>query len=174
MKSARQKECDYSDDLFAMAIPVWYQDSGKVNPAWLSICKEERNQTTDLLEQITSFSNLQKAYKQVRQNGGSCGVDNMSIKDFGEWFSKNYQELQSQILHGNYQPQSVRGEQIPKPKGGFRQLGIPTVKDRVIQQAISQVLQPIFDRYLTPNFLLIAMVFVPNAMLIKHYWNHER
>lgn len=157
MKSTRQKECDYSDDLFAVAIPVWYQNSGKVNPAWLSICKEERNQTTDLLEHITSFSNLQKAYKQVRRNGGSCGVDQMSIKAFGEWFSENYQELQSQILQGNYQPQSVRGVQIPKPKGGFRQLGIPTVKDRVVQQAISQVLQPIFD----PKFSVNSYGFRP-------------
>lgn len=157
MNSARQKEWDYSEALFGMAIPVWYQNSGKVNPEWLSICKEERNQTTDLLRQITSFSNLQKAYKQVRRNGGSCGVDKMSIKDFGEWFRQNYQELQSQILQGNYEPQSVRGVQIPKPKGGFRQLGIPTVKDRVVQQAISQVLQPIFD----PKFSAHSYGFRP-------------
>jgi len=151
MKPAGQEERIYSEDLFVTAIPVWYQSNGKVNPEWLSICKEERNQTTDLLEQVTSFSNLQKAYKQVRRNGGSGGVDQMSIKDFGEWFSKNYEELQSQILQGNYQPQSVRGVQIPKPKGGFRQLGIPTVKDRVVQQAISQVLQPIFDPKFSPH-----------------------
>ena len=157
MNSARQEEWDYGDDLFAMVIPVWYQDNGKVNPEWLSICKEERNQTTDLLEQITSLSNLQKAYKQVRRNGGSCGVDKMRIKDFGEWFRQNYQELQSQILQGNYEPQSVRGVQIPKPKGGFRQLGIPTVKDRVVQQAISQVLQPIYD----PKFSLNSYGFRP-------------
>jgi group II intron reverse transcriptase/maturase len=151
MKPAGQEERIYSKDLFVTAIPVWYQNSGKVNPEWLSICKEERNQTTDLLEQVISLSNLQKAYKQVRRNGGSGGVDQMSIKDFGEWFSKNYQELQSQILQGNYQPQSVRGVQIRKPKGGFRQLGIPTVKDRVVQQAISQVLQPIFDPKFSPH-----------------------
>ena len=71
MKPAGQEERIYSEDLFATAIPVWYQNSGKVNPEWLSICKEERNQTTGLLEQITSFSNLQKAYKQERRNGGS-------------------------------------------------------------------------------------------------------
>ena len=151
MKSARQKECDYSDDLFAMAIPVWYQDNGKVNPAWLSICEEERNQTTGLLEQITSFSNLQKAFKQVRRNGGSGGVDQMSIKEFGDWFSKHYQELQTEIQQEFYQPQAVRGIKIPKPKGGFRQLGIPTIKDRVVQQAISQVLQPLFDPKFSPN-----------------------
>lgn len=151
MNPARQEERIYSEDLFVTAIPVWYQNNGKVNPEWLSICEEERKQTTDLLEQVTCFSNLQKAYKQVRRNGGSGGVDQMSIKDFGVWISQNYQELQRQILQGNYQPQSVKGVQIPKPKGGFRQLGIPTVKDRVVQQAISQVLQPIFDPKFSPH-----------------------
>ncbi|MEI2422173.1 group II intron reverse transcriptase/maturase, partial [Arthrospira platensis SPKY2] len=76
------------------------------------------------MEQVASLNNLIKAYKQVKRNGGSAGVDNVSIKDFGEWFGKNYKELQSRILQGNYQPQPVRGVQIPKPKGGYRQLGI--------------------------------------------------
>ena len=157
MNPARQGECSYSDDLFAVEIPVWYQNNGKVNPEWLSICEEERNQTTALLEQVVSLNNLIKAYKQVRRNGGSAGVDNVSIKDFGEWFGKNYKELQSQILQENYQPQPVRGVQIPKPKGGYRQLGIPTVKDRVVQQGISQVLQPIFD----PKFSTHSYGFRP-------------
>lgn len=151
MNPARQEECFHSNDLFALEIPVWYQKSGKVNPAWLSICKEERNQTTNLLEQVISFGNLQKAYKQVRSNGGSGGVDKMGVKDFGAWFGKHYQELQLELQQEIYQPQAVRGIQIPKPKGGFRQLGIPTIKDRVVQQAISQVLQPIFDPKFSPN-----------------------
>lgn len=75
MKPAGQEECIYSDDLFVTEIPVWYQKNGKVNPEWLSICEEERNQTTNMLERIISFGNLQKAYKQVRCNGDSCGVD---------------------------------------------------------------------------------------------------
>jgi group II intron reverse transcriptase/maturase len=74
----------------------------------------------------------------------------MSIQEFGVWFSTHYQELQSQILQEVYQPQAVKGVQIPKPKGGIRQLGIPTIKDRVVQQAISQVLQPIFDPKFSP------------------------
>jgi RNA-directed DNA polymerase len=151
MNPAGQEECIYGDDLFVTELPVWYQKNGKVNPEWLSICKEERNQTTDLLEQIISFSNLQKAYKQVRRNGGSGGVDQMSIKEFGDWFAKHYQELQEEIQQEVYQPQAVRGIKIPKPKGGFRQLGIPTIKDRVVQQAISQVLQPLFDPKFSPN-----------------------
>lgn len=97
MKPAGQEECFQSNGLFAAEIPVWYQNSGKVNPEWLSICKEERNQTTNLLEQVISFGNLQKAYKQVRSNGGSGGVDKMSVKDFGDWFGKHYQELQTEL-----------------------------------------------------------------------------
>lgn len=157
MNPARLEECVYSDDLFVTELPVWYQKNGKVNPEWLSICKEERNQTTNLLEQITSFGNLQKAYKQVRRNGGSSGVDQMSIKEFGDWFAKHYQELQDEIQQEIYQPQAVKGIKIPKPKGGLRQLGIPTIKDRVVQQAISQVLQPLFD----PKFSLNSYGFRP-------------
>jgi len=89
MSPAGQEECFHSNDLFAVATPVWYQSSGKVNPEWLSICKEEQNQTTNLLEQVISFSNLQKAYKQVRSNGGSAGIDKMSVKDFGDWFCRS-------------------------------------------------------------------------------------
>jgi len=151
MKPAGQEECIYSDGLFVTELPVWYQKNGKVNPEWLSICNEERNQTTNLLERTISFGNLQKAYKQVRRNAGSCGVDQMSIKEFGAWFGEHYQELQEEIQQEVYRPQAVRGIKIPKPKGGFRQLGIPTVKDRVVQQAISQVLQPVFDPKFSPN-----------------------
>ena len=151
MEPAGQEECSHSNDLFAVATPVWYQNNGEINPEWLSMCKEERNQTTNLLGQVISFSNLQKAYKQVRSNGGSAGVDKMSVKDFGDWFAEHYQALQMELQQEIYEPQAVRGIQIPKPKGGFRQLGIPTVKDRVVQQAISQVLQPIFGPKFSPN-----------------------
>ncbi len=75
----------------------------------------------------------------------------MSVKDFGDWFAEHYQALQMELQQETYEPQAVRGIQIPKPKGGFRQLGIPTVKDRVVQQAISQVLQPISDPKFSPN-----------------------
>lgn len=151
MNPAGQGECFHSNDLFAVEIPVWYQKSGKVNPAWLSICREKRNQTTNLLEQVISSMNLHKAYKQVRRNGGSAGIDKMSIEEFGEWFGNHHRELQSEILDQSYRPQAVRGVKIRKAKGGYRQLGIPTIKDRVVQQAISQVLQPIFDATFSPH-----------------------
>lgn len=151
MYPAGQGECSYSNDLSAVDIPVWFENSGRVNPEWLSICREERTQTTRLLEQIASFSNLEKSYKQVKSNGGSAGVDGMSVKEFGGWFARNWQDFQRELQQETYRPQPVRGIQIPKPKGGYRQLGIPTVKDRVVHQAISQVLQPIFDPKFSPH-----------------------
>ncbi len=72
MYPAGQGECTYNNDLFAAQIPVWYENSGNVKSVWLSICKEERTQTTRLLEQITSFSNLGKSYKQVNKNAGGA------------------------------------------------------------------------------------------------------
>jgi RNA-directed DNA polymerase len=145
MHSAGQRECNPNADLFTTDVPVWYEKSGKVSPEWLSICEKERNQTTSLLEKITSISNMQKAYKQVRKNGGSGGIDHQSIKTFGDWFSNNYETLQREIQEGEYRPEKVRGVEIPKAKGGYRQLGIPTIKDRVIQQSIKQVLEPYYD-----------------------------
>lgn len=147
-----------SGDLFGLEVPVWYEKSGKVSSEWLSMCEEERNQTSRLLEEIANPSNLVKAYKQVKRNGGSGGIDGMGVKEFGEWFGANLSKLQTEILQEEYQPSAVRGVKIPKPKGGFRQLGIPTVKDRVIQQAISQVLQPIYD----PKFSTNSYGFRPN------------
>lgn len=119
---------------------------GMVSPLWLSACEEERNLTKGLMEKIADPLNLQKAFKRVRNNRGSEGVDDMSVKELGKWLSANYQELRANLLQGNYQPGTVRGVQIPKPQGGYRQLGIPTVKDRLVQQAIQQVLSERYER----------------------------
>lgn len=151
MKPAGQAECAKGNDLFAAGVPVWYEKSGKVNPAWLSSCEEERNHTTKLLESIATYCNLESAYKQVRNNGGSAGVDGMNVKEFKEWFNQNWKGLQEELLTGIYTPQMVKGVEIPKPDGGVRQLGIPTVRDRVVQQAINQVLQRMYDPGFSPN-----------------------
>ncbi len=151
MKRKKGAECCIQGNLFVTDVPVWYESDGKVSPVWLSICEEERDQTTNLMERLTGYSNLHEAYQQVRRNGGSSGVDKQSVEEFGTWFNNHYKELQNDLLSGTYVPQPVKGVQIPKPKGGFRQLGIPTVKDRVVQQAINQVLQPIYDPRFSPS-----------------------
>jgi RNA-directed DNA polymerase len=153
MKLAGQEECTNNNSLFVIEIPVWYGKNGKVSPEWLSICKNERNQTSRLLEEVADINNLLKAYRQVKSNGGSSGIDGESISEFWSWFSANYRTLQEEILTEDYKPQMVRGVKIPKPKGGYRQLGIPTIKDRVVQQAINQVLQVKFDPWFSPNSL---------------------
>lgn len=100
----------------------------------------------DLIGIVLSQSNLNKAFKQVKRNKGVSGVDEVSIEDFPHWYHKFGKCTVDKIIKGDYFPSAVRLVTIPKPKGGERHLGIPTVKDRVIQQAISQVLTPIFER----------------------------
>lgn len=99
----------------------------------------------DLLESILDRDNLNRAYKQVKSNNGAPGIDGMSVADALPWLQENRTELLESIRQGKYKPQPVRRKEIPKPDGGARKLGIPTVIDRVIQQAIAQRLQPIYE-----------------------------
>ena len=104
---------------------------------------------TDLLERILNRENLNRAYKRVKANKGAPGIDGMTVEDALPWLREHREELLEQIRSGKYKPQPVRRKEIPKPDGGVRQLGIPTVIDRVIQQAIAQQLTPIFE----PKFI---------------------
>ena len=140
-----------NNHLFVEVIPVWYSRNGKVNPAWLSGCEEERNLTRHLMEGIADPLNVAKAYQQVIANAGAGGVDGMKVEELQEWLGNNLNKLQEQLLTGSYQPQSVRGVQIPKPDGGKRQLGIPTVIDRLVQQAMQQVLSERYERTFSAN-----------------------
>jgi group II intron reverse transcriptase/maturase len=108
--------------------------------------EQKRALTEDLMQHVCSGDNIRKAYKRVKQNDGSAGLDSQGIKSFGEWYVTNGETLLNALLTGRYLPDAVRAVEIPKPDGkGMRQLGIPTVRDRVIQQAIYQVLNPLFD-----------------------------
>ena len=138
--NSKLRERNSNGYLFQAEVPVWYRADGGVSSEWLSICEEERNQTKDLMSAISSLSNLQTAYLAVKSNKGSSGIDNESIKDFGKWFLLGKRELQTSLLSGSYRPQAVKQVMIPKSSGGERMLGIPTVRDRVVQQAIHQVL----------------------------------
>ena len=99
----------------------------------------------DLLERILSRENLNKAYKRVRANKGAPGIDGMTVEDALPWLREHREELLETIRQGKYKPQPVRRKEIPKPDGGIRKLGIPTVVDRIIQQAIAQQLTPIYE-----------------------------
>jgi len=98
-----------------------------------------------LLERILSRENMLKAWKRVKANKGAPGIDNMSVEDFPEYARNKWDSIRESLLAGTYQPLPVRRVEIPKATGGTRPLGIPTVLDRLIQQAIYQVLMPIFD-----------------------------
>ncbi|MDP3434971.1 MAG: group II intron reverse transcriptase/maturase [Bacteroidota bacterium] len=152
----RQQQIAYQLDLFAEqkgnAIDH-FQMSGGVSEGLeeevlqvTEASKHERALTDDLMQHVCSSDNIRKAYKQVKQNDGSPGVDGQDIRSFGEWYITNGEYLRKHLLTGKYKPDPVKSVEIPKPDGkGKRQLGIPTVRDRVIQQAIYQVLNLLFD-----------------------------
>lgn len=98
-----------------------------------------------LWELVFSETNLARALQRVESNGGAAGVDGMTTAELGPWLSLNLGGLLSSLGEGSYRPFPVRRVEIPKPDGGKRMLGVPTVVDRLVQQAIAQVLEPIFD-----------------------------
>ena len=113
--------------------------------------RQGRALTSNLMTIVCSSSNLKQAYKQVKRNKGVSGLDQMPTTKFAEWFIENGEKLIIDLLQGNYEPQGIKQVEIPKPKGGIRTLGIPTVTDRIIQQSISQVLSPIYEREFSKN-----------------------
>jgi retron-type reverse transcriptase len=99
-----------------------------------------------LPEQIVFPTNLHKAYKRVKSNDGSGGIDKMEVESLWDYLVVNKEYLIESILDGTYRPNPVRRVEIPKDNGKKRMLGIPTVVDRVVQQAITQVLSPIYEK----------------------------
>ena len=110
-----------------------------------------------LLEEVLSFANLTSAWKQVRANKGAPGIDGLSIEEFPNRTRVHWKEILQSLLDGTYHPNPVKRVEIPKDPGGTRPLGIPTVLDRLIQQAIAQILNPIFD----PGFSESSFGFRP-------------
>ena len=109
------------------------------------IWKERDSAEPKLLEAILYKDNLNRAYKRVKANKGAAGIDGMTIEEALPYLKEHQQELINRILKGKYTPSPVRRVEIPKPNGGMRKLGIPTVIDRTLQQAISQKLVPIYE-----------------------------
>ena len=105
----------------------------------------------ELLEQVLDRENLRKAWKRVKANKGAAGVDGMSISEAFEFIRQHWEAICSTLENGRYKPMPVRRVLIPKSGGGSRPLGIPTVLDRLIQQAIAQVLMPIFDPHFSES-----------------------
>ena len=119
--------CEGAEPLVAETAPE--------SPAW----------TEQLMEKVCNRENLETAWKRVRSNKGSPGVDGMTIDDAKDYLREHWPSIRSQLLKGTYQPQPVKRIEIPKPDGGVRKLGVPCVVDRLIQQALLQVLQEQWD-----------------------------
>ena len=110
-----------------------------------------------LMEWLVSKGNMHEAYKKVVGNKGAPGVDGVTTVEFRDYLFKHWETTKQQLLEGSYQPQPVRRVEIPKPNGGVRKLGIPTVMDRLIQQAINQII----SRFFEPNFSEFSYGFRP-------------
>lgn len=112
---------------------------------------KDESLTSCLMEKICDPKNLNLAYKRVKANKGSAGIDGMTVDEMRAFIAEHKERLLKSLMDGSYRPQPVKEVEIPKPGGGIRQLGIPTVIDRLVQQAILQVLQPIFERRFSSN-----------------------
>ena len=129
------------------------RQAGREDIESLSVVNEPERptDTSRIMEEICERSNLKEALRQVRGNKGSAGVDRMTVDQLGDYLKQHWPAIREQLLNGTYEPKPVRRVEIPKPDGGgVRKLGIPTVLDRFIQQAVMQVLQ----RQWNPTFSL--------------------
>jgi len=129
-------------------------DNGKV-PSILLAFDNRRNSekvyANNLMEKILTKDNMNQAYRQVVRNKGKHGIDGMTVDELLSYLKENGDQLRKDILQGKYRPKSVRRVEIPKSDRGVRRLGIPTVTDRMIQQAIAQQLTPIFELKFSDN-----------------------
>lgn len=135
-----------------------HEGYAKVSRSFNRIWKERDSAQPKLLEAILYKDNLNRAYKRVKANKGAAGIDGMTVEEALPYLREHQKELTDRIYRGKYTPSPVRRVEIPKPDGGVRKLGIPTVIDRTIQQAIAQQLIPIYE----PLFIETSYGYRPN------------
>lgn len=137
---------------------------------------QTKAEVSRLMEAVIERSNVGSAYQKVVRNGGAPGVDGLAVGSFKDWLKRHWPCVRAALLDGSYLPSAVRAVDIPKPSGGVRTLGIPTVLDRLIQQALLQVLQPIVE----PTFSASSYGFRPGRSAhqalraAKHYVQEGR
>ncbi len=119
--------------------------SPRAEPLAAKPAPERPAETEQLMEEVCDGENLRRAWKRVRRNQGSAGVDGMTIDGAKDYLREHWPSIRSQLLDGTYQPEPVKRVEIPKPDGGVRKLGVPCVVDRLIQQAVLEVLQGQWD-----------------------------
>ncbi len=157
-KNGLSKECNHGKqgDLFAIE-----QDSGTKKGGitsrkdqkieLFSRLEDQRTLTTHTVDKISDQLHLLKAFRRVKRNNGTAGIDGITLGEYERDLSANIKQLQIHLEAGTYEPSAVRGVEIEKPNGGTRLLGIPTIGDRVVQQSIQTELQRVFDPYFSEN-----------------------
>ena len=126
-------------------------DSNKGACSVTELERSRKDGAERLLERILDRNNLNQAYLKVKRNGGAAGIDGMTVDEMLSYLREHREELLEELYLGKYKPKAVRRVEIPKPDGGKRMLGVPTVIDRMLQQAIVQVIQPIFEPTFSEN-----------------------
>ena len=151
-------KAEYADkDGFLKAGSVEHERPAEAQSAEQMETREQDN-ASDLMERILDKGNLNKAYQRVKSNKGAPGIDGMTVEEALPWLEEHKEELLESIKGGWFKPNPVRRKEIPKPDGGVRKLGIPTVIDRIVQQAIAQVLVPLYE----PKFIDGSYGYRPN------------
>ena len=148
-RNSQRKQTTQNRDYLA-DVEVQLRDRQGVPSGSLAFSKRESENradgnTSNLMEKILARDNMIKAYQRVKANKGSHGIDGMSVDELRDFLIEHWLNIKQKLLEGNYYPSPVRRVEIPKPDGGVRKLGIPTVLDRLIQQAIAQELTKIYD-----------------------------
>ena len=119
--------------------------------AMISRLEEQRTLTTGIVDKISEYGSIGKAFQEVKRNKGGAGIDGVTLEDYERELTAHVHKLHKALQEGTYRPQAVRGVEIPKPNGGTRVLGIPTIADRVVQQSIQNSLQSIYDPYFSDH-----------------------
>ena len=146
-EQGRQKPSDRGTDVFSKQVkPAGRERSVESSPA-----RDEGKSDVEVWEAVFSKENMQTALKRVESNKGAAGVDGMEVSELRGYLKEHWLEVREALERGTYRPSPVRRVEIPKPDGGVRELGIPTVLDRFIQQAIAQVLTPMFEEVFSPH-----------------------
>ncbi|MCD3355323.1 group II intron reverse transcriptase/maturase, partial [Clostridium botulinum D/C] len=160
-KLQRKQTTQYRDRLVEVEVELQGKRGAQSNNLALAKGERENNVVDDannLLEKVLARKNMLKAMKRVVANRGSHGIDGMRVDELRGFIIKNLLTIKQKLLEGRYKPSPVRRVEIPKPDGGIRLLGIPTVLDRLIQQALAQELNKIYD----PTFSDNSYGFRPN------------
>ncbi|WP_347457993.1 reverse transcriptase domain-containing protein, partial [Clostridium botulinum] len=160
-KVQRKQTTQYRGRLVEVEVELQGKRGAQSNNLALAKGERENNVVDDannLLEKVLARENMLKAMKRVVANRGSHGIDGMRVDELRGFIIKNWLTIKQKLLEGRYKPSPVRRGEIPKPDGGIRLLGIPTVLDRLIQQALAQELNKIYD----PTFSDNSYGFKPN------------